>query len=258
MKCHEFLRAAESLTPSQLSMMRTEDPAIAVHASECASCGRWLESQTLLGSAMQALRSSTAALEASPSVEQKVLRVFRDAEFTVQRAVEPERAAPAAWKLSRIFEYGAYAAVAAALFMAVFLGSRLLHDRQLQRHPSQAQNKVAPQPKSSTITAAAATGVLPRVESAAGATKTDGARTVAAGTQVSSRVSGKADAAASDTDDYVALMLCDPLICSGDEQVVRMELPASAASTDGSSGQPVLADVVIGEDGLVRAMRIVR
>jgi hypothetical protein len=37
-----------------------------------------------------------------------------------------------------------------------------------------------------------------------------------------------------------------------------MELPAATASTDGSGSQPVLADVVIGEDGLVRAMRIVR
>jgi len=51
-------------------------------------------------------------------------------------------------------------------------------------------------------------------------------------------------------------MLCDPLICSGDEQVIRMELPATVTA-DGSSAQPVLADVVIGEDGLVRAMRIV-
>ena len=46
-------------------------------------------------------------------------------------------------------------------------------------------------------------------------------------------------------------MLCDPLICSGDEQVIRMELPGSSAAS------PVLADVVVGDDGLVRAMRIV-
>ena len=53
-------------------------------------------------------------------------------------------------------------------------------------------------------------------------------------------------------------MFCDPLICSGDEQVIRMELPGNgAASADGNGGQPVIADVVIGDDGLVRAMRIV-
>src|SRR6516162_2242027 len=155
MKCHEFMNAAESFTPSQLLRKRTEDQAISAHARECASCGRWLESQTLLGNAMQALRASTAELEAGPSVEQAVLRAYRDAEFAAQPAVEPERAAPAAWKLSRIFEYGAYAAVAAALIMAVFLGSRLLHDRRVQQHTSQAQDKVAPRPLSAASTATA-------------------------------------------------------------------------------------------------------
>jgi hypothetical protein len=254
MKCHEFMEAAESFTPSQLSLMRTGDPAISVHARECASCGRWLESQTLLGSAMQALRSSTAEREAGAGVEQAVLRAFRDMDFATSQAAEPERAAPAAWKLSRIFEYGAYAAVAAALIMAVFLGSRLLHDRRLQQ---QAQNTVAVQSNSATTTTAASK-VAPVVATSAVVTKLATARTNEVRVQSGLRVSGKADAAASDTDDYVALMLCDPLICSGDEQVVRMELPAAAASTDGGGSQPVLADVVIGEDGLVRAMRIVR
>ena len=256
MKCHEFMHAAESYTPSQLSLMQTSDPAISVHARECATCRRWLESQTLLGSAMQALRSSTAEFEAGPDVEHAVLRAFRDMDFAASQAVEPERAAPAAWKLSRIFEFGAYAAVAAALIMAVFLGSRLLHDRQLEQHPSRAQNKVAPPAVSSTPTTAALNRVAPKVEPAA-VTKAARARTTDEGTQVASHVSARADVTASDTDDYVALMLCDPLICSGDEHVVRMELPA-AVSSEGGSSQPVLADVVIGEDGLVRAMRIVR
>jgi hypothetical protein len=254
MKCHEFMNAAESFTPSQLLRKRTEDQAISAHARECASCGRWLESQTLLGNAMQALRASTAELEAGPGVEQAVLRAYRDAELMPQQAAEPEHAAPAAWKLSRIFEYGAYAAVAAALIMAAFLGSRLLHDRKAQQHPAQARNKVAPQPSSSTTTTATAA----QLDASATVMTVAKARNSDARVQSASRVSGKADAAASDTDDYVALMLCDPLICSGDEQVVRMELPAAAASTDGSGGQPVVADVVIGEDGLVRAMRIVR
>jgi hypothetical protein len=257
MKCHEFMDAAETFTPSQLSMMRAEDCAISLHARECASCGRWLESQTLLGNAMQALRSSTAELAASPNVEQAVMRAFRDAELTSHSAVEPERAAPAAWKLSRIFEYGAYAAVAAALIMAVFLGSRLLHDRQAQQHPSQAHGKTASQPTSTTTTSAGSS-VTPQVETSAVVTKEAKGRASAVRVQSSSPVSARADATASDTDDYVALMLCDPLICSGDEQVVRMELPAAVASNEGGGRQPVLADVVIGEDGLVRAMRIVR
>ena len=258
MKCHEFMYAAEAFTPSELSLMRTEDQAISAHARECASCGRWLESQTLLGSAMQALRASTAELEAGPSVERALLLAFRDTDFPSQPAVEPEHAAPAAWKLSRIFEFGAYAAVAAALIMAVFLGSRLLHDRQVLQHPSQAQNKVARQPLSATpIATVVNTATTPTAPEAA-VTKEAKSRVSGVRVETSPRALGKAETTASDADDYVALMLCDPLICSGDEHVVRMELPAATASTDGSGSQPVLADVVIGEDGLVRAMRIVR
>ena len=254
MKCHEFIYAAEAFTPSQLSLMRTEDQAISAHARECASCGRWLESQTLVGSAMQSLRASTAELEAGPNVERALLLAFRDADFPSQQAAEPGHAAPAAWKLSRIFEFGAYAAVAAALIMAVFLGSRLLHDRRVQQHPSQAQNKVAPQAFGATAVNTATTEITPE----AAVTKEAKSRVFGVRVQTSPRELGKAETTASETDNYVALMLCDPLICSGDEHVVRMELPAATASTDGSAGRPVLADVVIGEDGLVRGMRIVR
>ena len=258
MKCHEFMLSAEAFTPSELSLIRTEDPAISAHARECASCGRWLESQTLLGSAMQALRASTAELEAGPNVERALLLAFRDTDFPSQQAAEPEHAAPAAWKLSRIFEFGAYAAVAAALIMAVFLGSRLLHDRRVQQHLSQAQNKVAPLRLSATPTATAVNLATTEIAPEAAVSKEAKSRVSGVHLQTWPRALGKAETTASDTDDYVALMLCDPLICSGDEHVVRMELPAATASTDGSGSQPILADVVIGEDGLVRAMRIVR
>ena len=55
---------------------------------------------------------------------------------------------------------------------------------------------------------------------------------------------------------YVSLMFCDPLSCGSDAQVVRMELPAAGATTD-HDAQPLVADVVVGYDGVVRAMRIV-
>jgi hypothetical protein len=187
-----------------------------------------------------------------------LLLAFRDSAFPSQPAVEPEHAAAAAWKLSRIFGFGAYAAVAAALIMAVFLGSRLLHDRRVQQHPSQAQNKVAPQPLRRTPTRTAVNTATTEITPEAAETKEAKSRVFGVRVQTSPRALGKAETTASDTDDYVALMLCDPLICSGDEHVVRMELPAATASSDGSGSQPVLADVVIGEDGQVRAMRIVR
>ena len=51
---------------------------------------------------------------------------------------------------------------------------------------------------------------------------------------------------------YTDLMLCDPLSCAADTQVVRMELPAR-----GQASQPQMADLVVGYDGVVRAVRMV-
>jgi hypothetical protein len=251
MKCHEFIHAAECLTPSQLSLMPTDDSSVLAHARECAACGRRLESQCVLGNAMQTLRVSTAQCEASAGVEQAVLRAFRNQEFAPASAAAPDRAAPVVWKLSRFFEVAAYAAVAAALIMGVFLGSRLLRDRHAPPATVQTQPAITPQQHDSTLTAAVVKGNPSETAASEIAAMPVKARNRTARAPESRPETGQAATAGSDNDGFVALMLCDPLICSGDEQVIRMELPGSGTTS------PVLADVVVGDDGLVRAMRIV-
>jgi hypothetical protein len=253
MKCHEFISAAECLTPSQLSLRRTDDSPMTSHARECAACGRWLESQCVLGNAMQSLRASTAQCEAGPSVEQAVMLAFRNQEFAFASGAAPERAASVVWRLSRFFEVAAYAAVAAALIMAIFLGSRLLRDRQATRATAQTHAVTVPLQSSSNAKAPAAEVRASENQTAEETAKLLPAANRAARMTGSKPGTAKSVAASGDTDNdgFVALMLCDPLICSGDEQVIRMELPGS------SGASPVLADVVVGDDGLVRAMRIV-
>ncbi len=173
--------------------------------------------------------------------------------------IAPDRAAPAVWKLSRIFEVGAYAAVAAALIVGIFLGARMWRDGRTPPTGIQARETSPAQP------------VNPRAETAVGKTESAGnvpkdiaLKTASAATIKSAVLVAKpsqpaneqAAATTIDRQGFVALMLCDPLICSGDEQVIRMELPGNA-SASGDSSQPVIADVVVGDDGLVRAMRIV-
>ncbi len=244
MKCNEFTTAAESLTPSKLLRLQTEDPSLAEHARECAACGEWLASQRFLGAALQSLRSETGEREAGPHVESAVLQAFRECEFEPAAGESPDLAAPAAWRLSRYFEIGAYVAVAAALIVGVFLGSRVLRDRHVNAAPIQAQTTTVPQ------------NVAPEVQPVTESPKVEVAKVTGAPVQVTNAVVKRSQTVSAQTaktegnDGYVALMLCDPLICSGDEQVIRMELPVTGSS-------PVLADVVVGEDGLVRAMRIV-
>ena len=258
MTCRDFMDAAELLTPSQLLRLPAGEQPLSAHAGECRSCREWLESHRLLGNALHALSSETAAQQASLHVEQALLQAFRKQDFASQVVVMPERAPSSLWTLSRVFEFGAYAAVAAALAVGVFLGVRVLRDQQ--NKPAAVQAKVTAPPAGGSR----ATANVPKRAAAEQPTTVaveKDARVVAAQTPVvavkrSVPAKVTAETSTSETAGYVPLMLCDPLICSGDEQVIRMELPAGSAS-DGSAGQPVLADVVIGEDGLVRRMRIV-
>ncbi len=252
--------AAELLTPSQLLRLPGKEEPLSAHAGECRSCREWLESHRALGNALLAVSSETADQQAGPQVEQAVLEAFRKHDFATPVVVMPQRATASLWTLSRVFEYGAYAAVAAALIVGVFLGVRLLRDSQNKAKSAEA-TVTMPQSTGSVrsttagkdeVTEPATSGASGKVAGSAssGVPVVTAKRAVAAQTETETSVRESAG--------YVPLMLCDPLMCSGDEQVIRMELPATgSASADGSGGQTVLADVVIGEDGLVRGMRIV-
>ena len=56
------------------------------------------------------------------------------------------------------------------------------------------------------------------------------------------------------------LMYCDQISCSGALDIIRMQLPASPVAGDSTSAPAqdvVLADVLVGSDGVARAIRIV-
>ncbi len=60
---------------------------------------------------------------------------------------------------------------------------------------------------------------------------------------------------------FQSLMFCDPLSCPGPMQVIRIQVPASAMNRVPAwhpTGGMVQADVVVGSDGIARAIRIVR
>jgi hypothetical protein len=253
------------------SLSGPEDERIVNHGNSCESCATWLRKQRSLAASMRTLQAQTVGLEAGPAVEQALLAAFRRTAATnsafARAGVAPRFEAdqsnavsgfpPIAMRLSRFFEIGAYAAVAAAIIVGVFLGMQILpHSRTT---PSQ--------------TASAPASLTPAASKPVGAEQGELTNTlVSSGRQPSllhglvrqkhSPITGKKDAAVQpgvaevsqsgmDDDGYVALMFCDPLSCSSDAQVVRMELPA------GQDAQPQIADVVVGYDGLVRAVRIV-
>lgn len=270
MTCREFKHAAASLTLWELS--RSQDASVLDHAEVCRPCSAWFENQRSLATSMQTLQARTAGLEAGPSVEQALLRAFRQVPRTEAVAASVRgkeqsapllpgtafRSTPMAMRASRWFEIGAYAAVAAAIVVGVFLGIRLLRDRQMPGpalNPAASVEKmpVAHQPDAAAKTASSEAPA----RQAEPAPKVAVARTSARPHRsASSAVQPSAPQTADDSQTtaelgYMPLMFCDPLSCSSDTQVVRMELP------QGTDAQPQVADVVVGYDGTVRAVRMV-
>ena len=277
MTCREFKQNAEALTLWELSQAQNKDAGILDHARQCESCGSWLGEQRLLAASLGTLHARTASLEAGANVERAVLQAFRQTMAQNAAAVSlpdaqvlansEERkaksdllkpiAAPVALRLSRWFEIGAYVAVAAAVIVGMFLGIRLLEHRP-SNDPAQAKSGpaitppavqkpvIAAQAESPSLTTAAATKSAAPTRHSTAQPAAAQKKTTAAPQSVA------ADDSQSDSDaGYTALMFCDPLSCSADSQVVRMELPAQP-------GQSVqTADLVVGYDGTVRAVRIV-
>ncbi len=254
MTCREFEHAAASLTLWELA--RSDDQDLLHHAVECVKCAVWLDEQQMLAAGMQALQARTAGCEAGAHVEQALLRRFRQENSQQTPSVATLRAAPIAFHLSRFFEVGAYAAVAAAIAVGLFLGVRLL-ERHAQKVTGQTSPAVtAPVQRAQASSASVQQQVAPtmRERPEMPVKREAAAHPVSQGGRAR-HLSAAAASPTTDDSDYVALMFCDPLICSTDAQVVRMELPVAGAND--SNAETQVADVVVGDDGLVRAVRIV-
>jgi len=252
MTCREFEQRATSLTLWELS--QAQDQQILGHAGGCQKCAAWLQQQRMLAATMQTLQARTAGCAAGPDVERVLLRAFRQGPSELVRPEMAQRFIPIAMRLSRFFEVGAYVAVGAAIAVGLFLGVRLLERRSVNlpvnsqsAQPSASSPSVAaetkPQQQLPTVSRSSVNRLRPRHVLSASQSLPD-----------------RAEPSQTSTDsDYVALMFCDPLSCSSDAQVVRMELPTPGMT--GSGGEPDaqmgIADVVVGYDGVVRAVRIV-
>lgn len=271
MRCREFKDQIASLGLGKLMQS-----AIPEHSETCPACAAWLEKQRNLAASLQALRVQTSGHEAGPDVERALVRVFRQGVSAgvlrpATAAVSDETPAatetrtnddlrlepvsvstPFAWRLSRLFEIGAYVAATAAIAVAIFLGLQLAH-RTGKNAPVQSQalpQQTVPATQEPVATASGGAASTSSTETPHGAASRRQRSSTPAAVTGSAATSGEESQANSDAD-YMALMICDPLSCSTETQVVRMELPGSA------SAEPQLADVVVGYDGVVRAVRFV-
>ncbi len=255
MTCREFTKKVEGFTLAELN--RADDVELLSHERECVACAGWFQQRHALAGAMQALRSSTATMQAPVDVECEVLRAFRQSSAVAPVSALGKPPQPLVFRLSRFFEWGAYAAVAAALAISIGLGLWFLqHSGKTPTQSAQPQATKTEQPIEPKVVQPDPVRQSADVQTpSSGRNNLHSIAKAATAAQSKPAVSSASLTLTAQAQGYTPLMLCDPLSCSGDEQVVRMELPASAA--DGSAGSQ-MADVVVGDDGLVRAIRIVQ
>jgi len=204
------------------------------HAETCPRCARRLANERRLSEMAAACRARDEWRAAPPAVERALLTAFRERRRTVRRR-------RSAWVAS-----AAGGAIAAALFIAAFVAPRPQSPRPVAARPGTPAAKtqiIAPvyreleKPRPRTLHAAKRRPVQPRPADAA-----SGNREIVT--------------------DFIPVVYDPDPIERG--SVVRVRLPRAALVTFGfpvnelRAEEPIKADVLLGEDGLARAVRFVK
>jgi hypothetical protein len=228
MTCKEFQEVAHELLHAESAAVESVRLGLA-HTLVCEECAAYLAAERSLDEQLGELAAVYAESQAPPSVERAVMTAFR-ARLDTQRS---KYRAP--WTAAMSWRWAAPLALAAGA--AALLLAGMLHHRGstsgpgITAHGTPAQSQTAP-----------ATAVVnaPAASDAAQSTSADAAW----------------------TNGFVAL----PDSATGDSldggAILRIEMPASALSslglpTTGVEGdQLVPADVVVGQDGTLRAIRL--
>jgi hypothetical protein len=221
MNCAEFQEIVHDLARDADIEHPTRRDALA-HADLCPRCDERLAEAQSLTIALRSLAAKDGAAEAGSHVELGLVEAFRQRQ---NRAARP--------KISWQWGFAGAASLAALVLLSVLV----------LRHPV-----VSPP------------------------TQGDGASASATQPSSVSRASGgssiPADAASADADSeyatsFVSLPFTDGLAPAGDEIIVRQSVPPSALAnfglrvSEGGTGENVLADFVVDEDGTPRAVRVV-
>lgn len=214
------LASAVDLWPS-----RHPSAALLDHARTCSSCDLLVRRELELQRELIVLAQKNESLRPSPAVKRSLLAQFD--------SLHPS---PAPRRMQIVY----YAiAVAAITCIAIVL---MIVRRQSTRPPTTLAHNPAVAP----------TTIIPKT-APADALPTPA---VVARHETPARRRLPVSPTGSDIDFYPVVM-CDSVTCAGPALTVRVQLPRSPLATRGSS-TPVMADLLVGEDGLVRGIRLLQ
>ena len=242
MTCHELRLYFED--PLR---MDAEFPGEAEHLAHCTECARLVEARRELGAGLRLVRES--APEPSEALKAAVLANYRR-RITGDPTLGRSR--------TRRFTVVAWTTAAAVLALA---GALLLHPaRRLETSNSKlvaSNSKIesAQRPIAETGTSEKGANRVPWTNSASSPkTRLRPARQPRRAPKVATTKSPASE-------DFRSLMYCDVLSCGGAMQLIRVQLPSSAAAFEPAAAPPygaIYADVLVGSDGIARGIRVVR
>ena len=211
-------------------------PAVSEHLAACEECARLFEEQKALGLGLRVARD--AAPEVPAALSTRVLEGYR-----AQLASPSGFGRRDAGKFSNTWLRWGIAAAAAAAVIAIALF--LSHNRA----PIMVKT-IAPPQMQAPPTAQREATVSPKPPVATEASMKGAPEPVRKRTAVASR--GPLPPG------FASLMYCDEMTCTGSLEVIRVELPPPAGQAQDPEAAPVMAEVLVGADGIARGIRIIQ
>ena len=256
MNCHDFETAAGELAAGRLMDAAQRERAFA-HTTSCSRCAARLSDERALTAGLR-LVANTSVEEAPARIEATVLAAFR------QNASVPEIGHLKTTRARWIYAAASAAAIALIAALIALFASRTSESQQpeLQKaiNPSptvpDAPRQAAPPQQTSPASPESVAASKPK-------RSTDRARNLSRSRPQPNRAN-RATFDAEIATDYIPLMNRELFAQMDGGQVMRVELPRSALMSFGlpmdmeRASERIKADVVVGNDGLARAIRFVR
>lgn len=277
MNCQTFEPTINDLARGQMMDARERESALA-HAEECEPCSARLADEHALSFNLRAFAASVETLEAPAQIETALLAAFRQRNST---SAPPATAAPVvAFKARSTRRWTVWATAAAAAIVTVF-AIQAFRLRETPAPPVHTADKTASQPVSDQMavmppskraTPDAATNEVELAGPVREASGSSNPQPVNVNySPLKNRASRRPRPAAQPkpteqeiVTDFMPLTYGAAMNPNEGGQLVRVELPRSALASlglpmnDERSNERVKADVLLGHDGLARAIRFVR
>jgi hypothetical protein len=248
MNCHDFEKLALALARNSLPDATARDQAL-IHTEVCNRCAARLAQERALLAHVRAVVADMAGEEPPARVDALLLDAFRaQTAATASSIVIPAQGRPGRWSSWKL------AAVAAGILFLISVIT-IIWKSTSSRMPQREERVVAPMPVNTPG---------PQAEPPVGRDQVADDLPKNLPKRLHRHAPVKSQDEAEVVTQFFPLREGEDLTTLDSLQVVRVELPGSALGEVGlpfypeTANEPVKADVVLGQDGLARAIRFVR